>query len=504
MTSNKIERPPIFAGRAVQGVLVFLACVAGLALIQFSTPNLAGQDGFYHIKMAYLMRTQGLKPDFVWLPLTVLNPAEYVDHHFLFHVLLIPFTFGDLRLGAKLASVLFPALAFLSFWVLLEGQRVRRAWLWTLGLFIISQAFLYRMSMPRAQSLSLAALLLGIHFALTGKRRALFFLAWAYVWLYDAFPLLLVVAGACSLGAWFIGEILDWKSPLFALSGIVAGLVLNPYFPRNIIFVIRHILPKLSDPTSISVGNEWFPYTTAQLLQNSGISLAVLALGLVFLAIKSKRSNPASLSSLLIMLVFGAMLMQSRRFIEYFPPMALLFTTFSVADWWQGREANTDAGATSRRRDPWVMVAALLLILWLARFSIMDTMDTLRGSDDYRRYAGAAAWLEENTPADARVFQTDWDDFPMLFFYDHRNTYLIGLDPSYMQLYDEDLYNNWVQITRGGVADPGAIIRERYGAHYVFSDREHTAFISNALDDPSMSQVYEDASTVIFAISDSP
>ena len=48
-------------------------------------PDLPDNDGFYHIKMAYLMRTEGLKPTFPWLPLTILNPAEFADHHFLYH-----------------------------------------------------------------------------------------------------------------------------------------------------------------------------------------------------------------------------------------------------------------------------------------------------------------------------------------------------------------------------------------------------------------------------------
>ena len=93
-------------------------------LVQFSTPDLPDNDGYYHIKLAYLMRTEGLKPDFPYLPLSVLNPREYSDHHFLFHVFLIPFTFGDLRLGAKWASILFASLAFLSVWWLLHRQKV--------------------------------------------------------------------------------------------------------------------------------------------------------------------------------------------------------------------------------------------------------------------------------------------------------------------------------------------------------------------------------------------
>jgi asparagine N-glycosylation enzyme membrane subunit Stt3 len=130
-----------------------------MALIQFSTPDLPDNDGFYHIRIAEIMRQEGFKPDFPWLPLSILNAREYADHHFLFHVALIPFTFGDLRLGAKWAAVVFSALAFLSVWWLLRRQSVPYAALCA-SVLAISEAFLYRMSM-HCTIMSLAFLIMG-------------------------------------------------------------------------------------------------------------------------------------------------------------------------------------------------------------------------------------------------------------------------------------------------------------------------------------------------------
>ena len=47
----------------------------------------------------------GFPPAFPWLPLTILAPDRYADHHMLYHVLLAPFTVGDLRIGGKVAAV---------------------------------------------------------------------------------------------------------------------------------------------------------------------------------------------------------------------------------------------------------------------------------------------------------------------------------------------------------------------------------------------------------------
>jgi hypothetical protein len=100
--------------------------------------------------------------DFTWLPLSILNREQFYDHHMLFHVYLALFA-GDgsaasMIWGAKLAAIVMPALALVAIWWLLRGQQVPWAPLWALGLCAISEAFLYRMSQPRAQSAALLVL----------------------------------------------------------------------------------------------------------------------------------------------------------------------------------------------------------------------------------------------------------------------------------------------------------------------------------------------------------
>jgi len=118
----------------------------------------------------------------------------------------------------------------------------------------------------------------------------------------------------------------------------------------------------------------------------------------------------------------------------------------------------------------------------------------------YTRYAQASAWLEANTLEDSRVFQTDWDDFPRLFFYNTHNTYTIGLDPTYMQLYDAALYDQWVAITKGDVEQPSSSIRGEFGSDYVLTDLNHKRFLSQAEQDPGLIEVYRDEDAVVFEI----
>ena len=231
-------------------MLLFVLFLAGLAWIQFASPDMPDNDGFYHIKLAHLMRTEGLKPEFTWLPQSILNQKEFYDHHFLFHIALIPFTFGDLRLGAKAAAVVFAALAFLSIWYLFHRQRVPFAWLWALGLLGISEAFLYRMSITRAQSLSLGLLALGFLWLLERKYKHLAVLAFIYVWMYDAFPLLIALAVLYILAVLLIERRFEFRPLAF----VSAGREFSSSWPVS---YGNHSLPTRTDVASSSLGSIW-------------------------------------------------------------------------------------------------------------------------------------------------------------------------------------------------------------------------------------------------------
>jgi hypothetical protein len=497
---------------------VFSLFVTILAVVQFATPSLAGNDGYYHIKMAYVMRTEGLKPAFGWLPLTVLNAQEFVDHHFLYHVLLIPFTFGDLRLGAKLASIIFPALSFMAVWWLLRSQKVPYPSLWSLGLLVVSEAFIYRMSMPRAQSLSLGVLVLALHWLLTDRHRLLIPLAFLYVWLYNAFPLILLVTGAYVAARWLVERRLEWHALLYAGLGVGLGLLVNPYFPDNLVFIARHVGPKMLDPTAVKVGNEWYPYKTTQLTDNSGFALIAFLVGVLALGLSGQRMGTGTATSLSVVILFGAMLFQSRRFVEYFPAFALIFSALAWAplssDWLDGKGTSAKAQwlpprASARlwrwlpiRKGRSLVLAGLLTAILLAGLllNLGPSRQSLAGSKPYQRYAGAAAWLQANTPQGTGVFQTDWDDFTRLFYYNTHNTYTLGLDPTYMQLHDAYLFELWVDISKGRVDHPSAAIANRFGASYAISDLNHESFLQQAADDSGLLEVYRDGDAVVFQV----
>src|SRR5437016_11340627 len=102
------------AVRVIYLIFGFLAILMVMTFLQTRTDAICcgDWDGYYHIKWASLIWEnfgQGKwLPTFEWLPLTVLNPKDYADHHFLFHLLQIPFLwFFAPVTAAKVAAVVY-------------------------------------------------------------------------------------------------------------------------------------------------------------------------------------------------------------------------------------------------------------------------------------------------------------------------------------------------------------------------------------------------------------
>lgn len=495
---------------AMEAVLLFLVFAGLFTVIQYATPALVGNDGYYHIRLADIMRQEGMRVDFHWLPLTILNEHAYYDHHMLYHVILALFVPGDpgapvpdatLITAAKMASIVLPALAFVSIWWLLDRQGVPWPSIWALALFAVSDAFLFRMSMVRAQSISLMVLALGLHWLLQERHWPLMGLGFVYVWLYNAFPLLLVVAAVVVITRWLTGRGFNWRGLTFPAAGIGLGLLINPYFPQNLIFILQHLVPKFG-AAQTGLGNEWFPYDTWDVVVNSTGALALCVLGAYAIGWRGQRMSRSTLIALILAVMFGLMMFKARRFVEYFPAFALIFGAFSLSpmlDRWASVQPQPDHPWDPRGQALVPLLLTLILVVPLVR-SLQRAREAVASQRPADSLAGAANWLEENTPPGSMIFQTDWDDFTRLFFYNTASIYTAGLDPTYLELSDAELYDLWVRITRGEVDQPSTAIREEFGGAYVVSDLDHTAFLRDAEDDPGLREVYRDDDAVVYEV----
>jgi hypothetical protein len=485
-----------------------LEIAAGLALIlavmgwiEFGGPAILDNDGYYHIRWAAMLRENWPHlPAFKALPLTTLNEHSYVDHHYLFHVLLIPFTLGDLRIGAKLAAVVFSSLGIVSMFALLVVYRIRYRWLWLAPLVAGSEHFLYRMSMTRAPALSLALLGIGAYLILKRKHSWLALLSFIFVWSYSLFPLMLAFALTYSITVYLSERRMDLWSALASATGIIAGLVINPYFPKNLSLLREHWLMKYTGTYSVDVGVEWYPYETWVMLGISAVAFAVYFIALLAFEYRERVRDPKPLFFLIVSVMFLMMVFKSRRFIEYWPPFAVLFAAFTMVP----RLERVNFTWLARKRDRAIAAVAAAIvtvaaIVWMGG-CIWQARQDVRSEADPFAYRGAGEWLAANTPPGTMIFTTDWDDFPILFYYSPNNTYIVGLDPTYLHNRDPELWKLYASITLGEEDTPAPLIRDRFGAEYVFADNEHPDFMQIAEESGDFEKVYEDNFTTVLRV----
>jgi len=148
------------------------------------------------------------------------------------------------------------------------------------------------------------------------------------------------------------------------------------------------------------------------------------------------------------------------------------------------------------------IAAALVTIValgWMGG-AIWQAREDVKSEDDPFAYQGASKWIADNTPAGSMIFNTDWDKFPMLFHYNPNNTYIVGLDPTYLHNRDPELWKLYASITLGEEDTPAPLIRDKFGAEYVFTDNEHADFMQIAEDSGDFEKVYEDNFTTVLRV----
>ena len=518
-------------------VLQFVAGAIVIGIIfwqlQFSTNSICcgDYDGYYHVKWARVlwegMKSKSFPPAFPWLPLTTLNPKDYVDHHLLFHIFQIPFVaFSDPRLGAKIASAIFGGLAVLScFWLLLK-YRIRYPLVWLIAVLACAQPFLFRMNMAKAPPFAIIYLVIAIHLFFKRKSWPLLPLALVFTWSYDLFVLLVMATFFWVITIAITEFRFEWRPLVYVLVGCVAGMVINPYFPHNLQLLVEHIQIKLTtEDYPTKVGSEWYPYDSWKFLGNSIIACIAMFTGYIAFEPAERRRAHFPLFFLLFSTALMIMTARWRRIAEYWPPFAVLFAAFTLQPWLDGLRTyprrlppeileelepfldreGTPAEKVNSIQELWPTFAALGVALVLSIFlffNLRATVHEISESESHDYYHAGAEWLRTHVPPGQVVFNTDWDDFPRLFYFDSSHYYVSGLDPNYLYDKDSDLSGLYERITLGTQEDPGPLIRDRFGARYVFSDNSHHDFFDRARESGWFDIVYEDTQCTIMYIRD--
>ncbi len=250
-------------------------------------------------------------------------------------------------------------------------------------------------------------------------------------------------------GGFFVAALVTGDAPGRALrqlvacvAGIVLGMVISPYFPANLSFFATQLF-ETGLGAARDVGGEWKPYETwAFLLQAAPLAVIWVA-GLTLRLRTAVPASRAELGLFFANLAFFVLTMKSRRFVEYWPVFALLNASAFAAVAWQAR--SRERAYTFNR---WVVAATYTIVAVPGIFSLWMVWRDQRPSHDVVAIREAMEFLQANSPPQSLVYTDDWDIFPICFYFNHHNTYAVGLDPEFTRSRYPALWERYKKITR--------------------------------------------------------
>ena len=517
---ERIDIPERSSWIVLESLVVFAFGLAVMHFIYTGTETTAdgrrgvpGNDSYYHIKMASLLPEYGILQEFPWLRFCYFTDEgdAFVNHHYGFHAMLAPFVTlskqmtGDYLTGARWAMATFFGGSMVLFNLILMTGRVRWRWLWLLLFVLMPFQFFTRHAFVRAIGPSLMFMLLIVllmfrkRFVWTGVAIAVY----CHVYLGAVlFAPLLVGLYLFSCGIGSRDERANiWRILIAAGLGWSIGVAAHPYSAGIWEFLRLQVFGSGLSP-DIPVGREWKPYEG--LWWFARMSAAVLLVWAIALCARLRLGKPLTareLTLLLINFAFLILTLKARRFIEYWPVFCLLSAAFlaaplmaHVADWFDHLVDHNDRGrALWLRRAGAACLAAVALTIVYGSPLWRGVRNAARCPFDLPAVSRAMSFLEEHSDPGDVVFTDDWDIFPVYFFHNSHNHYIVGLDPKFTHARRPVLWKRYVKVSRGQVPTDITVsvpdgsggesmktvhvtledIREEFGARFVITDVDH-------------------------------
>jgi len=563
--------------------------IIGVAVMQFiysgsgygtdQRASLAGNDCFFHARVAALLPETGLLDALPWLSQTIFRD-EFTSHYYGFHVLLWPFVSvsealtGDHIPGARWAMSVFFGLNLVAFTLILIGERVRSRWIWLVLFLMLPTDFFIRHSYVRALDLSLLCMMVGTFFLFRGRYLAAAVTLVVYTHIYLGSFFLVIIAGIHFISGLLDGPAVrfDWRLVLWIAVGATVGFVAHPYFPGTIDYLKTQIFGSGLTP-EIPVGREWQAYSDVWTFGNMvGVPLTALAVSIALRLRIGPRLTRNEWTMLAAGFLFFVLVLKARRFIEYWPVFALLSSALvaepvldSISALWPSRGkkpiaaqvllivamliagaclavllhrcydrvphmlawwpvwivlagaylsafamgqrrhpkiTETSSSSVSRMVTPLVTTATMLLMLLsLGGIKFETVRRWAKGKYDVGEVQAAMNVLQANSEPGDIVFTDDWDVFPVYFYFNHHNYYILGLDPVFAYRHDPEMHARYVKISRGQVPCDTTVtvhegdeeirrtihveladIRDLFNARFVVVDEDHQPF-ARLLDD---------------------
>lgn len=224
------------------------------------------------------------------------------------------------------------------------------------------------------------------------------------------------------------------------------------------------------------------------------------------MAVNYRKPSKKVITTFLIFIFFLVFTLKSRRYIEYYVPFALIFAAFALnyylwnIDW---RKLWSKFFSYYLHHRIIVTILVIYFLTTVPTLIIKDgrgTYNDLKNGIPTTRFAKVSFWLEENSKPGDIVFHSSWDEFPMLFYFNSKDYYIFGLDPTFSYEYSHDLHQKIVNITTGNQkANLQEDIKNTFHASFVFVEKNHTAMNNNIVA-AGFEQVYADNEATVYKV----
>ncbi len=484
-------------------------------------------DAFYHAKMTSLLWALGPLHVFPWLDLTLIG-QHFADLHFLFHVLLVPFVqFFGLFQGLRLASIIFAALFMAAFEACLRWFKVPHSLIWT-ALLAFTQPFVFRLLLGKATPLALIWYVLGLTSAWKRKPWLMALICMLFAlshagWIYLAGSIVLMCVGRILYDK-IVAEkswsdcvaACGWREALAAFMGGACGLLLHPNFPQDIVLSWTQIFTiGLGTPFQhVVLGTEWQPADLAFLSTTFAPWIIVALGGMAGLFVAARRPLDQARAQLaicfgLIFAVLLALTVKSVRNVEYLGPSAALWCAaiWSMVDerrlGQQLREHLKQYSKLVSRSITVVFILVLAVVLWREADGIWRGFHSVHYPDSI--YRATVSAISSRAQTGDRIFNSSWDEFPMLFAADDRLKYISGLDPTFLYAASSTLSDDVTQLTLGQTTSTKEqaweLIHDKLDSKFVFVSRKfHQKFLELLAADPRYVKIADNSDSLAFQV----
>ncbi len=434
---------------ALASLAIFLVAVGVFSPLYFHSRDLLEFDSYYHAKMARMVLEKGLIHEFPWMYFTF-QRDHFMDSYLLFHVYLglwVKLLPLSPIVAVKLGMLVLIGLIAVMVFRILRTFDPKWAWLGMVLLAAMASSQAYqRLVFVRPHVLSILILLAGIWAILKKKWWLLGAVSFAYAYSYSAPHLLTVVAFVASVVFSFSSKRLVWRPFAFSLGGLVAGLVINPYFPHDIkhlyILTFKTALSRVSAPPA-----ELMPLSSWQVLTFNWFSFLALFMAVAAVFVSAKKLSARTLFLFITAGVFFVMLMRAYRFAEYWPFVATLALAALASE---VVVPGPVFGRVMKKAGSLACAAALLTVGAFAVKLAYKQTNSIVPFDALKEVMDVLD--REASPGDI-VYTDSWAITPPMFYISDKVDYLMMLDPQTMSVPYPGLYTLWKGINTGQVRE---------------------------------------------------